>query len=334
MEHECDTLPHCLTGSPQGEAGHASAAGNPAGSAQPAYPAGTRRPVKSAHAAEASRASSNRTATGAAPTGFLTLFTEEEIGTPTPAARPAAPVISPLGRFGSAQDRIDFVRRRLRQLGFESFSYSATRTSSHHKTMFVLSSYESQSWLTRYFRERYFELDPRVALASPTGMPLLWNTADMRAELPRAQMRSERLSGLIDMLEASGRKSGILTRMPLPEPELSASLCFNSEIGNPRWMTESIVAETLMFAHTIHEFIWTHAKSVIGIAPAQQQRVALSELQHAVLKAVVQGQRDKEIAYFLGLSPHNVDYHLRRLRQLFKVRNRVQLINVAQAYVS
>ena len=273
-------------------------------------------------------------ASGISPTGFLTLFTEEEIGTPSPAARRAAPVISPLVRFGSAQDRIEFVRRRIKQLGFDSFSYSATRTTAHHKSMFVLTSYESQTWLTRYFRERYFELDPRVALASPTGMPFLWNTADMRADLPRAQMRSERLGGLIDMLEANGRKSGILTQMPLPEPELSASLCFNSEIGNPRWMTESIVAETLMFAHTIHEFIWTHAKSVIGIAPEQQQRVALSELQHAVLKAVVQGQRDKEIAYFLGLSPHNVDYHLRRLRQLFNVRNRVQLINVAQGYVT
>ncbi|WOD16636.1 helix-turn-helix transcriptional regulator [Paraburkholderia kirstenboschensis] len=332
MEHECDTLPHWLTGSPQGESGHASAAYNPAVTAQPAYPAGTRQPAKSAHAAEASMVSS-RAATGAAPAGFLTLFTEEEIGTPAPAAR-RAPVISPLVRFGSAQDRIEFVRQRIRQLGFNSFSYTATRTSAHRKTMFVLTSYESQSWLTRYFRERYFELDPRVALASPTGMPFLWNTVDMRADLPRAQMRSERLGGLIDMLEATGRKSGILTQMPLPEPELSASLCFNSEIGNPRWMTESIVAETLMFAHTIHEFIWTHAKSVIGMTPAQQQRVTLSELQHAVLKAVVQGQRDKEIAYFLGLSPHNVDYHLRRLRQLFNVRNRVQLINVAKAYVS
>lgn len=330
MEHECDTLPHWLTGPPQGEAGPASAASNSTGSAPLAYPAGTRQPVKSAHAAEAS----TRSATGAAPTGFLTLFTEEEIGTPSPAARRAAPVISPLVRFGSAQDRIEFVRRRIRQLGFDSFSYSATRMSSHHKTMFVLTSYESPAWLTRYFRERYFELDPRAALASPTGMPFLWNTADMRAELPRAQVRSERLGGLIDMLEAGGRKSGILTQMPLPEPDLTASLCFNSEIANPRWMTESIVAETLMFAHTIHEFIWTHAKSVIGIAPAQQQRVVLSELQHAVLKAVVQGQRDKEIAYFLGLSPHNVDYHLRRLRQLFNVRNRVQLINVAHAYVS
>ncbi|SIT45380.1 Response regulator containing a CheY-like receiver domain and an HTH DNA-binding domain [Paraburkholderia ribeironis] len=333
MEHEPDTLPHWLNGSPQGAAGHASAAYDSTGSAQPAYPAGTRQPVKSAHAAEASR-TSTRIATGAAPAGFLTLFTEEEIGTPSPAARRAAPVISPLVRFGSAQDRIEFVRQRIRQLGFDSFSYTATRTSSHHMTMFVLTSYESQTWLARYFRERYFEIDPRVALASPTGMPFLWNTADMRAELPRTQMRSERLGGLIDMLETAGRKSGILTRMPLPEPELSASLCFNSEIGNPRWMTESIVAETLMFAHMIHEFMWTHAKSVIGMAPAQPQRVALSELQHAVLKAVVQGQRDKEIAYFLGLSPHNVDYHLRRLRQLFNVRNRVQLINVAHAYVS
>ena len=332
MEHECDMLPHWLTGSPQGEAGH-PAASHHAEFAQPAYPAGTRQSAKSAHAAEASPAST-RSATGAASTGFLTLFTEEEIGTPSPAARRAAPFISPLVRFDTAQDRIEFVRRRIRQLGFDSFSYSATRTSAHHKTMFVLTSYESQTWLTRYFRERYFELDPRVTLASPTGMPLLWNTAGMRADLPRAQLRSERLGGLIDMLEATGRKSGLLTRMPLPEPELCASLCFNSEIANPRWMTESIVAETMMFAHTIHEFIWTHAKSVIGIAPEPQQRVALSELQHAVLKAVVQGQRDKEIAYFLGLSPHNVDYHLRRLRQLFNVRNRVQLINVAQAYVS
>ena len=333
MEHECDTLPHWLTGSPQGEASHVSAAYNSAVTAQPAYPAGTRQLENSAHAAEASR-TSTRMASGISAGGFLTLFTEEEIGTPSPAARRAAPVISPLVRFGSAQDRIEFVRRRIKQLGFDSFSYSATRTTAHHKSMFVLTSYESQTWLTRYFRERYFELDPRVALASPTGMPFLWNTADMRADLPRAQMRSERLGGLIDMLEANGRKSGILTQMPLPEPELSASLCFNSEIGNPRWMTESIVAETLMFAHTIHEFIWMHAKSVIGIAPEQQQRVALSELQHAVLKAVVQGQRDKEIAYFLGLSPHNVDYHLRRLRQLFNVRNRVQLINVAQGYVT
>ena len=112
-------------------------------------------------------------------------------------------------RFDTAQDRIEFVRRRIRQLGFDSFSYSATRTSAHHKTMFVLTSYESQTWLTRYFRERYFELDPRVTLASPTGMPLLWNTAGMRAYLSRSQLRSERLGGLIDMLEATGRKSGI-----------------------------------------------------------------------------------------------------------------------------
>jgi DNA-binding CsgD family transcriptional regulator len=333
MEHECDTLPQWLAGSPQGATGHASAAFPAAASAQPAYPAGARHGAKPAHSAEPSKTSA-RTAHGAARLGFLTLFTEEQIGTPPPSARRASPLISPLGRFGSAQDRIEFVRQRIKQLGFDSFSYTATRTSAHHKSMFVLTSYESQAWLTRYFRERYFELDPRVALASPTGLPFLWNTADLRAELPRAQSRSERLGGLLDMLEATGRKSGILTQMPLPEPELSASLCFNSEIGNPRWMTESIVAETLMFAHSFHEFIWTHAKSVIGLAPVQQQRVALSKLQHAVLKAVVEGQRDKEIAYFLGLSPHNVDYHLRRLRQLFNVRNRVQLINVAQAYVS
>src|ERR1700744_114182 len=153
MEHECDTLPQWLGGSPP-RGGGARGAGKPPPAPAPPPP---------------------RAAGAAARTGFLTLFTEEEIGTPSPAARRAAPLISPLGRFGSAQDRMEFVRQRIRQLGFDSFSYTATRTSSHHKTMFVLTSYESQTWLTRYFRERYFELDPRVALASPTGMPFLWN---------------------------------------------------------------------------------------------------------------------------------------------------------------
>jgi len=105
--------------------------------------------------------------------GFPKLFTEEKIGTPTLGARRAAPVSSPLTRFGSAKDRIEFVRQRIKHLGFDSFSYTATRTSAHNKTMFVLTSYASQTWLAHYFRERYFELDPRVALASPTGLPFI-----------------------------------------------------------------------------------------------------------------------------------------------------------------
>jgi hypothetical protein len=36
MEHECDTLPHWLTGSPQGEASHVLAAYNAAVTAPPA----------------------------------------------------------------------------------------------------------------------------------------------------------------------------------------------------------------------------------------------------------------------------------------------------------
>jgi DNA-binding CsgD family transcriptional regulator len=156
----------------------------------------------------------------------------------------------------------------------------------------------------------------------------------MRANLPRAQARSRRIGQLIELLEEGGRKSGVVTRLLLPHPETSACLCFNSAIDSARWMTDTLVAETLMFAHTIHEFIWTYAQGAIGLAPApRSEGVSLSELQQSILQAVVQGRRDKEIAYFLGLSPHNVDYHMRRLRQLFNVRNRVQLINVARAYL-
>lgn len=264
--------------------------------------------------------------------GFLRLFAEEDIGAPKSFARQTASVVSPFLKFASVQDRMKFVRQRIAQLGFDSLSYVVVKESVNQKATFALTSYESRAWLLDYFRERYIDVDPRVTDASPTGLPFLWSTAEMRAGLPLSQVRNERLSGLIDKLDEGGRKSGMVIHTPLPDPDVSAYLFFNSEINSSRWMTDTLVAETLMFAHTIHEFIWTNAKIAIGIVDAPKNfDIPLSEMQYAILQAVVQGRRDKEIAYFLGLSPHTVDYHLRRLRQLFNVRNRVQLINIARA---
>lgn len=52
----------------------------------------------------------------------------------------------------------------------------------------------------------------------------------------------------------------------------------------------------------------------------------LSPLQHDVLRCLARGMADREISAHLRLSPHTVDYHLRRLRKRFGVHNRVQLI--------
>ncbi|MCF2133754.1 MULTISPECIES: LuxR family transcriptional regulator [Burkholderiaceae] len=304
MEQECETLPYWLT--------------RPASGEQP-------NPSDGAVAATAHVA--------LPPGGFLTLFTEQDIGAPK--ADPRQPLTtSPLLRYTSVQDRVEFMRGKLAQLGFDSFSYIVPRKSSDHKSMFVLTDYESRSWLSRYFRERYFDFDPRIHCASSTGLPSPWSAAQLRVNLPRAPSRSQRIRQLIELLEEDKRRSGLVIRFPLPRVDTTACLCFNSSMDDIRWLSDTLVAQTLMFAHAIHEFIWTHAQGAIGLAPApQREGIALSELQQSILQAVVQGRRDKEIAYFLGLSPHNVDYHMRRLRTLFNVRNRVQLINVARAYL-
>ena len=52
-------------------------------------------------------------------------------------------------------------------------------------------------------------------------------------------------------------------------------------------------------------------------------------MQREILRGLALGQSDKEIAYRLNLSAHTVDYHMRRLRQRFAVRNRVQLAHAA-----
>jgi len=56
---------------------------------------------------------------------------------------------------------------------------------------------------------------------------------------------------------------------------------------------------------------------------------SISQTQKRVLECLARGMRDKEIASQLDIPVHNVDYHLRRLRGVFGVRNRVQLIEAA-----
>ncbi len=52
-------------------------------------------------------------------------------------------------------------------------------------------------------------------------------------------------------------------------------------------------------------------------------------MQRDILACLAQGLSDKEIARRMDMSIFNVDYHMRRLRSHFGVRNRVQLAAAA-----
>jgi DNA-binding CsgD family transcriptional regulator len=55
----------------------------------------------------------------------------------------------------------------------------------------------------------------------------------------------------------------------------------------------------------------------------------LSDRQDQILQGLARGLTDREIAQALDLTMHGVDYHLRRLRERFGARNRVELVQAA-----
>jgi len=81
-----------------------------------------------------------------------------------------------------------------------------------------------------------------------------------------------------------------------------------------------------MLALCLHEFYSRYAQWPREEAPPQKN---LSARQDQILHGLARGLTDREIAEALDLSMHGVDYHLRRLRECFNARNRVELVQAA-----
>jgi DNA-binding CsgD family transcriptional regulator len=90
-------------------------------------------------------------------------------------------------------------------------------------------------------------------------------------------------------------------------------------------MTDDVIGHALMLVLFAQE----HWPEIAQAGDGPSSKPALSDVEQGILHCVRQGLIDKVIADRLGLTTHNVDYHLRKLRQRFGVRNRVQLVQAA-----
>jgi len=60
--------------------------------------------------------------------------------------------------------------------------------------------------------------------------------------------------------------------------------------------------------------------------PAASSDFGLTEREESILALLVKGQSDKEIAVGLGISPHTVNNHLRRIYEKLQVRSRAEAV--------
>ncbi len=235
----------------------------------------------------------------------------------------------------SARQRERVVRDRLDEIGFEWMGYYTVRAQPGGGVdRAYLVTYAQADWVRRYFDERYDEVDPCHAQAPTSALPHLWDI-DAVDETVKARTPSPRSRKFLDDLHDSGLCSGLSFQVPSRDgnPAERTVVSFASSVANKRWMGERVLADSLLFGLSFHDWMSQHTTRPCKAAgeawTCGAAADAMSPLPKAVLACVLRGLTDRQIADQLSVSAHAVDYHLRKLRQRFAVRNRVQLVNAA-----
>ena len=233
-----------------------------------------------------------------------------------------------LKQAGSACRRRERVRTELQALGFDEIGFGALDTSRGAPVVrSFCSEYADRRWVERYFARRYQEFDPRLRAVERSCLPCLWTLEEL-ARQPVAEASRTELCALVDDLHERGVFGGLMLALPaLPgQPRRFVSLL--SHGAPPRRLDDAALARVLLLAWCLEEL---HRGTLDACNAEDDDRPCgvLSPLQEQILDLLSRGMGDKQIAARMDISRHNVDYHLRRLRKRFGVRNRVQLMHAA-----
>jgi len=244
------------------------------------------------------------------------------------AARPA--LLAQLLTARSADERQHTVSAALHALGFDWLGHGRLLCIGQRvmPVSFCL-TYAQPQWAQRYFRQCHHAVDPRLHDALASALPCVW-TLQSLAERAVAEQDRPALRRFVDDLAASGARSGVMLGLPGTPPHERHFVSLMSRTEGAGWIDDPLLGRVLTLALCLHEFYTRHTQPPQA-APAPLPG-ELTALQCEILARVARGLPDKQIAAQLDLSLHNVDYHLRRLRKRFGVRNRVQLTQAAMRH--
>jgi DNA-binding CsgD family transcriptional regulator len=265
----------------------------------------------------------------AAEAAELVFYGEEQLVPVSGVRRPAsAPnLVNDLIDAVTPMERRRMVQGMLHAIGFQWFGYGAVVLRSGRPVpRSFFNTYSHPAWTELYFRERYHEVDLRHQEAAPSSLPLVWDIDDVTARACAPQ-RTRRHRQFAEQLRESGLHSGVFfTVASWARPDERTVISFASAAPRRDWIVDGVLGQTLVLGLCMHEFLSIHMQREDGGAAP---RAGISPVQQQVLRAVLRGMSDKEIANSLAMSAHTVDYHMRQLRRQFGARNRVQLFNAA-----
>ncbi len=191
----------------------------------------------------------------------------------------------------------------------------------------VWTAHAHAAWVRHYGAQAYHEVDPRIDAAAASSLPVAW-TLDALADRAQATPPRSRLRQFVADLGDAGIRSGVSLALPGDGEQRRHFMSLESGSRGGRAMGGVLLGRVLTLGLCLNEYFTRHC--ALEAAPARPLE-ALSAVQREILGHVARGESDKRIAHLLCMSSHAVDYHMRKLRHRFAVRNRVQLAQACAA---
>lgn len=235
-------------------------------------------------------------------------------------------IAADLGAARNTDERMRLVRGMLRLVGFSELGYLTVKLDAQGspERLYFPRSYLSASLAPRYFEAGYHRHDPRFAAVLAGNTPHVWDLRRL-VETWRRAGSPPGMRAMFDEMRDGGTRSGLIFGLPIPHTRLRSIISFAAPSEHAGWITDSVVVQSLTLGLSIHQRFSAYVRAI----NRRESAAELSELQMRILGFLAAGLSDKEIALRMHTTAHNVDYHLRRLRQKCGVTNRTQLAFLA-----
>jgi len=239
--------------------------------------------------------------------------------TPAPARAPS--MLLHLLAMDRDDERHRLVHELMDLLDFDWLAWGPVRRGVHGTELLEpWDAVGAQDWQRRYRTLGYQQLDPRMAAALDSRLPVVWQLEGLRRAAAPAQRR------FIEDLAGTGMRSGVMLALAGAQAGERTVVCLLSRgHGDGLADDDTRIGQVVTLGLCLRELQAQAAEQAPEpAAPTPLQPP--NRTQQAILQYLACGLGDKQIAGRLALSMHTVDYHMRQLRKRFGARNRVQLI--------
>jgi LuxR family transcriptional activator of conjugal transfer of Ti plasmids len=183
----------------------------------------------------------------------------------------------------------------------------------------LISSYPKR-WSDYYFAEAYQEIDPVVAFARSGRSTMQWTREAARRFPLRAQQR------LFDDADEFGIRHGVSVAIAGGFDRFAAFTFAVDEISSAH---RRMVTEANDIVQLIGLTFHAHADAKLGLRPARQEAVSLTQRERECLGWAARGKSMEVTAMIIGITSRAVKFHLDNARATLGAETLPQAVAIA-----